>query len=553
MTRRSRTGLFGGGFWDACGFARLADRPTAAATAPTSVVYHWDLSNDRLTLGLNAGVAFGLSPEALPKTGAAFADRIERHSGEDRRRAIECPTAPFASGGVPFETRYALRLEASHVLMIEDQGRWFADARGRPAFARGVMRVRKGLRQEGLSAAAIEMRSTLLEKLADDVSETCRSRHAVTLIAGTVVSSADPDTAMAEIGRAVRSLLRRGDSYSVYAPDRFALALTSCMAGDAQSAMRRLIEVIAHYPTLTDVSVRLGAACAPDHASEAADLLRRAESALDRALSSSERIALYRETPSRTHTAPCGTSVEDVIDALNGRDLVVLARPMIDSASRRPVLTQAIARLRSADGLPGASDIALRMEEAGLSLLLDGRMLEIVAEHLADDPGNGMILPIARSTLQDGEWLAMLAAHLGLRPQIASRLVVSVPESALADENARGRLDAMKALGIGVALHGFGAGHVSARQLRNLPVDLIAIDGVFTRTLQRSTEERLFLRSLIEKAHQFGIATIAEWVDDEDTARLLGEWGIDYLQGGIAQDTALPTRAPMTARRARRA
>jgi EAL domain-containing protein (putative c-di-GMP-specific phosphodiesterase class I) len=30
-----------------------------------------------------------------------------------------------------------------------------------------------------------------------------------------------------------------------------------------------------------------------------------------------------------------------------------------------------------------------------------------------------------------------------------------------------------------------------------------------------------------------GIATAAEWVDDEAIARLLAAWGVDYLQGGL--------------------
>jgi EAL domain-containing protein (putative c-di-GMP-specific phosphodiesterase class I) len=119
--------------------------------------------------------------------------------------------------------------------------------------------------------------------------------------------------------------------------------------------------------------------------------------------------------------------------------------------------------------------------------------------------------------------------------------MVVLPEAALCDvEAVRGKLDAMKALGIGLAAQGFGTGHVSGRHLRHLPIDLLKIDGPFIQILGHSTGQRLFVRTLIDTAHRLGMATVAEWVEDEPTAHLLASWGIDYLQGGLfGEDLAM--------------
>ena len=66
-----------------------------------------------------------------------------------------------------------------------------------------------------------------------------------------------------------------------------------------------------------------------------------------------------------------------------------------------------------------------------------------------------------------------------------------------------------------------------------LPIDLLTIDGTFIQPLKRSTDDRLFVRTLIDRAQHLGIAIAAEWVDDEATARLLASWGADYLQGAL--------------------
>ena len=44
-------------------------------------------------------------------------------------------------------------------------------------------------------------------------------------------------------------------------------------------------------------------------------------------------------------------------------------------------------------------------------------------------------------------------------------------------------------------------------------------------------DDRFFVRTLVDLAHHLNIATVAEWVEDEETARMLAEWGIDFLQG----------------------
>jgi EAL domain-containing protein (putative c-di-GMP-specific phosphodiesterase class I) len=89
----------------------------------------------------------------------------------------------------------------------------------------------------------------------------------------------------------------------------------------------------------------------------------------------------------------------------------------------------------------------------------------------------------------------------------------------------------MKALGVAIAIDDFGAGHTSFKHLRSFPVDILKIDGAFVQNLARSSDDRFFVRTLVDLAHHLNITTVAEWVEDEDTARTLAEWGIDFLQG----------------------
>ncbi|MFL5132665.1 MAG: EAL domain-containing protein, partial [Microvirga sp.] len=246
-----------------------------------------------------------------------------------------------------------------------------------------------------------------------------------------------------------------------------------------------------------------------------------------------EASALYKSRSAKPSSA-AGEAPFDWVAALNDRSLTLACRPMVDARTRAPMLAHACAALSGADGQMIPLGPAPGLQEANLALLVDGRMLELAADHLAHNPDRRLALSVSSRTLQDKEWLPMLAAHLGARPGIEARLMIEVPEIALMEcRRNLGRLHAMKALGVGLALTGFGAGHLSPAQLRMLPVDLLKIDGIFIQPLKRSTDDRLQVRTLIDRAQHMGIATAAEWVDDEATARLLAAWGVDYLQGGL--------------------
>jgi len=77
----------------------------------------------------------------------------------------------------------------------------------------------------------------------------------------------------------------------------------------------------------------------------------------------------------------------------------------------------------------------------------------------------------------------------------------------------------------------FGSGHTSFRGLRRLNFDVIKIDGAFIQNLARSADDRIFVRALVDLAKHIGVPIVAEWVEDAETARILTEWGVTYLQG----------------------
>ena len=119
------------------------------------------------------------------------------------------------------------------------------------------------------------------------------------------------------------------------------------------------------------------------------------------------------------------------------------------------------------------------------------------------------------------EWPDRLAPPRHLIRASPQRLIVEITESSMIEdfETTRALITACKTLGVKLAMDDFGAGHTSFRNLRDLAFDMVKIDGAFVQNIVNSADDRFFVRTLIDLAHHLGLEVVAEWVEDEATAR----------------------------------
>ena len=92
-------------------------------------------------------------------------------------------------------------------------------------------------------------------------------------------------------------------------------------------------------------------------------------------------------------------------------------------------------------------------------------------------------------------------------------------------------IERLRAVGCLVALDDFGAGMSSFGYLKNLPVDVIKIDGSFIRDLEGDPMSRSIVDAITEIGHQRGLDVVAEWVSSTSIIQTLRTLGVDYGQG----------------------
>ena len=92
-------------------------------------------------------------------------------------------------------------------------------------------------------------------------------------------------------------------------------------------------------------------------------------------------------------------------------------------------------------------------------------------------------------------------------------------------------ISTLKSMGCKFSLDDFGVGFTSFVYLREMQVDNIKIDGSFVKKLHENPDDQFIVKAIVGVAKGMGIETVAEFVEKEETLKLLREFGVDYAQG----------------------
>ncbi len=529
------------------------------------VVYNWDIATDRLTWGPNLTEILGAIAHEDLGTGLAYGERVSREGGASRYDAIMQSDQTDRGDGVPYQVVYALtqprELGPAPIVWVEDTGRWFAGADGRPARAHGVVRIvteRHEMERKLALGSQIDPLTGVLNRaqLSEHVNrflqqaERTRKPFAVLLVALENLFALNRtygydagDEVIAGLARRLRENVRACDVVARHAGNKFALVLENCDAEQTLSVASRLLELVKRTPFETSAgaipaTIRIGGVIGPREGRAPRVLFQHAEEALDVARQGAgKRFVAYTSSLAREDARLRALQVADnIVSALNDRRVDLAFQPIVYAGTGEVAFHEALLRVRLPDGSAVSPATLLPVaEKAGLVRLLDQRVMELALERLSAEPDLRVSVNCSMNTVLDPEWPDRLAAAIAVNPSIPDRLIVEITETCMIEdfETTKNLIAACKQLGVKVAMDDFGAGHTSFRNLRDLAFDIVKIDGAFIQNIATSADDRFFVRTLIDLARHLSLKVVAEWVEDEATARILREWGVEFFQGAL--------------------
>lgn len=545
---------------------------------PEEVTYTWNIDTDAMTWGLEAVNVFGVKEMSSLNAGTSFATLIDQASPTSRHAEIFESNACDHGAGVAFSARYIINPLPGIRFWVEDTGRWFASESGRPRLVHGVCRrviapTDKELsliskRQLDPTTGALT-RSDFCNGLADAIRTAAQDKRETVLFLIAIENLTDlnntygyqiGDEIIAALVRRLRGMIRRRDIIGRYGSNKFGLILSPGVAEHMEMVATRLINGVRSNPVETSagaisLSIKIGGVAIPRDAATTSDALHACEEAL---ASVKKRFdyAFEAYTANSNKTLQRSTNremTEIVLSALNDRRIRLAYQPIILAKTGEIVMHECLARMLTPEGeWKGAGYFVPEAERLGFLHLIDHRVLELAVQTLREDRDIVLTVNVGVDTALHPEWMAAFKAQLAVDSSVAKRLIIEITETSLIEdiEAAKTLITNIKESGARVAIDDFGAGHTSFRNMRVLPIDILKIDGTFIKNLAKSEDDRFFVQTLLQLARHLGVETVAEWVQEEETANLLTSWRVEYLQGDFlgAAHNGYPIGRPELAR-----
>jgi diguanylate cyclase (GGDEF)-like protein len=345
------------------------------------------------------------------------------------------------------------------------------------------------------------------------------------------------DALLGSIAEHLKAGLPPGAIFGRFEEDEFAVIVAS----DDPGIEGRLIEALRtsllrpfFMDRMWQITASIGTARAPDHGADAEELVRRAGLALRAAKRSGRGNARRFEPQIETDHAERRFLLQELQSAIAMQAFEIKYQPIVAADGGVMVGVEALLRWQHPTRGPIAPSVFIPLaEQSGLMSQLG----EIVLRRALSDGARWPTLSVAvnLSPLQIRDlWLVDLVANIiketGIDP---SRVVLEVTEGVLIDnlQEAQARLEALRGLGVRLALDDFGIGYSSLNYLQKFPFDRLKIDRSFVASLGASGNTGAIIQSIVTLGHALGMKVLAEGVERDEQRVLLRLAGCDEMQG----------------------
>src|SRR5512139_803413 len=355
---------------------------------------------------------------------------------------------------------------------------------------------------------------------------------------------ASGDQLISEVAQRLRTVARAEDTVARLGGDEFVVVVSdvSMISHILQVAEKIRIAMAAPYLVAGRelfCSSSIGISVYPNDGSDSGSLLKNADTAMYHAKSAGrDRFQLYDAAMNAMAEERLQLET-DLHYALERNEFVFHYQPQINLESGCIQAIEALIRWNHPHkGMLAPAAFLEMLEETGEIVSVGRKLLETACSQVARWHAAGFAgLDVAVNVSSKEFWHASLIDNVrnalersGLPPH---SLQLELTEGIFMEDidSAVERIQALKAMGIAVAVDDFGTGYSSLAHLKRFPIDVLKIDRYFVSDLPTSAVNHALIRSILALCEGLHLDAVAEGVDNRHQLEHLRRLGCHIAQG----------------------
>lgn len=232
----------------------------------------------------------------------------------------------------------------------------------------------------------------------------------------------------------------------------------------------------------------------------------------------------------------------DIQQALVEGRMLIYAQPIVDLniPGNPPVHNEILIRMKDTDGsIIGPNAFIPAAERFQLAETLDRHVINAALALLSEAYSSnaracvGISINLSGETLSVPDFDKFVLDALNRYDVKPDSVCFEITETAAIRnlDVAIRFIESTRALGCHFSLDDFGAGLSSFAYLKDFNIDQIKIDGRFIRNVVNDQFDKNIVSAISHIGSSLGVSVVAEHVEDEASARILRQLGVDYGQG----------------------
>lgn len=326
--------------------------------------------------------------------------------------------------------------------------------------------------------------------------------------------------------------------------DEFVVCLSTVNDIKSVSAIcTRLRDVLSQPIDLNGQEVFAGASIGvsrfPYDGNDAQALLQHADTALYEAKDSGRNNFVFYHDGLDANNRERLTLEADIRKALDNNEFHIHYQPLVDQRSGRIKGAEALLRWHHATrGNVEPDQFVPVAEDAGLICELGERVLAeacAVARTWHDLGFDDMhiCINVSERQFRRDNLLEIVDAALAEAGLPARFLTLELTESIVMRdvEETVATLDALKHKGVSISIDDFGTGYSSLGYLKRFPIDVLKVDGNFTKGVSHNPNDAAITRAIISMARNLRLEVVAEGVENAAQVAFLQAEDCHIMQG----------------------